>query len=442
MRSLVLAGGGMRVAWQAGVVRALEEDGIEFDHVDGSSGGIMTAAMMLSGVPGEEMCRRWTGLSAVAFTSLLPFTDYLKGPWSLPAIGDADAIIGTVFPQLGIDIDKMRRSTLAGTVQVVEFTSKRCLALEPADLDLELLAAGMSLPGWLTPLRRGDLIYTDAVWMRDAGVAEAIRRGADEIWLVWCIGNSAYWGNGPLEQYVHMIEMSAMGALLADFELARALGHDFTLHVIAPRHPLPLDPEFYLGRISSEALVSSGYRDARTYLADRPAEGLPHDETCTRMADQPLSVRFTDRLHGRVGNDETVISLTVEVPLDLAVSDGSVVGAISVPGQGASYLSDGAITLEEGRLRYSGLLRRGGETVPFTCTRSLVDDPGMDAWEDFTTADAEIGADRGEVTLGVGGVAALVASIEPVGAHGVLSRVDAVARFARLLGRVRVPAHD
>ena len=41
MKSLVLAGGGMRVAWQAGVMTALAEEGLEFSHVDGTSGGII-----------------------------------------------------------------------------------------------------------------------------------------------------------------------------------------------------------------------------------------------------------------------------------------------------------------------------------------------------------------------------------------------------------------
>ena len=54
------------------------------------------------------------------------------------------------------------------------------------------------------------------MWVKDANVTEALRRGADEVWLVWCIGNSPYWGDGPLEQYVHMIEMSANGALFAE----------------------------------------------------------------------------------------------------------------------------------------------------------------------------------------------------------------------------------
>lgn len=438
MRSLVLAGGGMRVAWQAGVVRALEEEGVAFDHVDGTSGGIMTAAMMLSGISGAEMCDRWRGLSASAFTSLLPLHEYLTGPWSLPAIGDADSIVQTVLPRLGVDIERMRASEIAGTFQIVEFTTKQCRALEPADLDLELLAAGMSLPGWLTPLRRGDEVFTDAVWVRDAGVAEAVRRGADEIWLVWCIGNTPYFGDGPLEQYVHMIEMSAMGALLADFELARALGRDFTLHVVAPRHPLPLDPEFYLGRISSDALLAMGYRDARAYLSGRSADGVPKDATCTRMTDPPVSVRITDRLRGRVGADEVEATFTVEVPLEAPVSEGSLVAAITFAGEGTVYLAGGQVTLAGGALTYAGTLRRGGREADVRCTRTLRDDPGPDAWRDFTEAMLVIGEDAGAVSAGVGGVAQLIASIEPVGAHGLLQRADAVRRFLGMLGLVRV----
>ena len=131
-------------------------------------------------------------------------------------------------------------------------------------------------------------------------MAEALRRGADEVWLVWCIGNTGYWGDGPLEQYVHMIEMSAMGALLADFEAAQAAGRDFTLHVVRPENPLPLDPEFYLNRIDADTLIGMGYRDARSYLKGMTAEGLPKDASCTAMAEPPAGIRFTERFGGRV----------------------------------------------------------------------------------------------------------------------------------------------
>ena len=152
------------------------------------------------------------------------------------------------------------------------------------------------------------------MWVRDANVQEALRRGAEEVWLIWCIGNSPYWGEGPLEQYVHMIEMSAMGALLADFDAARAAGRDFVLHVVRPAHPLPLDPEFYLGRISADALVAMGYRDAREYLASRAPEGLPKDEHCTAMSEPAPGVRYTDRLRGSLDGQELGLTAVVEMP--------------------------------------------------------------------------------------------------------------------------------
>ena len=40
-RSLVLAGGGLKVGYQAGVLQVwLDEAGLKFDHADGASGGV------------------------------------------------------------------------------------------------------------------------------------------------------------------------------------------------------------------------------------------------------------------------------------------------------------------------------------------------------------------------------------------------------------------
>ena len=69
-RALILAGGGMRVAYQAGVLKALQLAGLTFCHGDGTSGGIMNLAMLLSGLTPDDMCRRWvmrTALCAKCF---------------------------------------------------------------------------------------------------------------------------------------------------------------------------------------------------------------------------------------------------------------------------------------------------------------------------------------------------------------------------------------
>ncbi|MFK0001745.1 patatin-like phospholipase family protein [Paenarthrobacter sp. NPDC090522] len=435
-RSLVLAGGGMRVAWQAGVMRALEEEGLDFHHVDAASGGILTAGMLLSGVSAREMCQRWSGVDVKDFGSALPLGDYLKGPWSLPAVGDADGILDKVFPALGINDATIRGraaepDAVEGSFNVVEFVEKRCHAIDAKEVDAELMAAGMSLPIFLTPLRRDGKIWTDAVWMRDANVGEALRRGATEVWLIWCIGNSPYWGDGPLEQYVHMIEMSAMGALLADFEAAAAVGREFVLHVIRPAHPLPLDPEFYLGRVDADTLIGMGYRDARAYLDSMTAEGLAKDSSCTAMTDPVPGVRFNDTLQGRIGGDPLTFRATVVLPTAASGAPPQFTGYLEHAGFGGrAFVADGRVEASGADVTYRGRARLDGGWQDVTVTRTLHDDPGPDAWSDSRRAQLIVGDVRAELSMSLADAAGLLASIEPVGAHGVVDRAAAVAGFA------------
>ncbi|MEV7606408.1 patatin-like phospholipase family protein [Paenarthrobacter sp. NPDC089322] len=435
-RSLVLAGGGMRVAWQAGVLRALAEEGLEFQHVDGTSGGILTAGMVLSGVSPQEMCARWSGVDVKDFGSALPFGDYLKGPWSLPAIGDAEGILNKVFPALGINDAAIRGraaepGAVEGSFNVVEFTEKRSHAIDATAIDAELMAAGMSLPIFLRPLRRDGKVWTDAVWIRDANIAEALRRGADEVWLIWCIGNSPYWGDGPLEQYVHMIEMSAMGALLADFEAAAGAGRDFVLHMVRPEHPLPLDPEFYLGRIDADTLIGMGYRDAVAYLDSMTPAGLAKDPGATAMTEPPAGVRFNDTLRGDIGAHALTFRATVVLPSAAVDEPPQLTGYVEHPRFGGRvFLAGGHVETGGADITYRARVKLDGGWQDVAVTRTLHDDPGPDAWMDSRRAQLTIGDATAELTMSLADAAGLLASVEPVGAHGFVDRADAVAGFA------------
>ena len=66
----------MRVAYQAGVLAALEQAGLRFHHVDGSSGGTMNLSMLLSGLDADEICQRWRTLRQRQFAAPLPWRDY------------------------------------------------------------------------------------------------------------------------------------------------------------------------------------------------------------------------------------------------------------------------------------------------------------------------------------------------------------------------------
>ena len=57
-RSLILAGGGLKVCFQAGVMQVwLDEAGLTFDHVDAASGGVFNLAMMCQGMSGLRNSR-------------------------------------------------------------------------------------------------------------------------------------------------------------------------------------------------------------------------------------------------------------------------------------------------------------------------------------------------------------------------------------------------
>lgn len=310
-RALLLAGGGMRVAWQAGVLQAFDEAGLRFQHGDGCSGGTINLAMLLSGLTPDDMCRRWRSLKVGDFVSLLPLRQYLKG-WHTPALGDADGIVNKVFPHLGIDPARIRVAQgMAGTFNVCNFTRKTNEATPHDQIDLDLLVAAISLPVFMPAVRRGDTLYLDAVWIKDTNLIEAVRRGAEEVWLVWCIGNTGYYADGPFRQYVHMIEMSAAGKLNEELDWLRELNlriargdspygqrQPVRLHVIKPDLPLPLDPDLYRGRINADTLVNRGYADAVRYLNTATADGVPLTPEASMMQDAGEGVSFREVMAG------------------------------------------------------------------------------------------------------------------------------------------------
>ena len=308
----------MRVAYQAGVLKAMEQTGLKFFHGDGTSGGTMNLAMLLSGLSPDEMCQRWRSLHVQDFASLLPLRNYLKA-LRVPALGDADGIVRKVFPHLGIDPGRIRAARgMVGTFNVCNYTRKTNEAILHTDIDLDLLVAGISLPIFMPPVRKGEFLYLDSVWIKDANLSEAVRRGAEELWLVWCIGNSAAYRNGPFNQYVHMIEISAAGSLNQELDWIRELNariargdspygqtQAIRLHVIKPEYPLPLDPDFFAGRIDAATLIDMGYADARRYLASVRTEGVPLSPESTMMRETKPGVSFRETMVGHFALGET-----------------------------------------------------------------------------------------------------------------------------------------
>ncbi|HEX5982766.1 MAG TPA: patatin-like phospholipase family protein [Solirubrobacterales bacterium] len=377
-RSLILAGGGMRVAWQAGVLCAFEEAGLAFAHADGTSGGTINLAMLMSGRAPREMAERWRTLRVRDFAAPLGLRDYLRAP-RLPGLGGARGIRRGVFPHLGVDVEAIRAAEgIEATFNACNHATKANEAIEHRNVDLDALVAAISLPVLMPAVRRGGTPYLDSVWIKDANLIDAVKRGAEELWVLWCIGNTPAYHDGPFPQYVHMIEQSANGVLFEEFDRLRELneaiaaGHSpygqqrpVIVHVVKPQHPLPLDPDFFMGRIDAATLIAMGYADAWRYLdaADRES-GIALTSAATRMEEPGRCVWWRERYTGPLGE----VELAAEAPDAAAFLRGPrrearLVGGLRGSAVGDALLREGRVVLEDGALAYEGSLQTGGREV-------------------------------------------------------------------------------
>lgn len=208
-RSLILAGG-IKVAFQAGALQVwLDEAGLEFDHVDAASGSVFNLAMMCQGMSGLQIADNWRNLNPRAGISFniaqFPKLLYAESLFTL------DSYRKNVFPGWGLDWEKIRASSLEATFNVFNFSRKELQVVEPRRMTEDLLVACVSLPMWFPPARIGGETYIDSVYMTDANIEEAIRRGADEIWVIWTVSDKDEWHSGFVATYFQIIETTAVG---------------------------------------------------------------------------------------------------------------------------------------------------------------------------------------------------------------------------------------
>jgi predicted patatin/cPLA2 family phospholipase len=316
-RALILPGGGMRVAYQAGAVKALYDRGLRFALADGASGGTMNLAALLSGLRPDQLCARWRTLDVTSFVSMRPLGAYLHFP-ATGALGDFDGIVGRVFPHLGIDLPRLKKAVgIDARFNVADFAAKQAVAIPQAEMSLELLCAGISLPLATPPVSYQGRCWTDSVWIRDSNLLGAVEAGADELWVIWCIGNTPAFKPGLLEQYVHMIELAATGHLNRELAAIAAInariaagervgGRDrpIAVHIIRPPVPLPLDPDFLLGRIDAATLIALGHADACRYFEASTPLGTPLSQAATQTPVPGRGVGFRETMRGRITEGE------------------------------------------------------------------------------------------------------------------------------------------
>ncbi len=429
-RSLILAGGGMKVGYQAGVLQVLlDEAGLRFDHADGTSGGCLNLAMVQTGLSGTSIANNWRTTGPFELTSFQPPWRYLL-PTRLPSILTFDRLLRRL-PEWGVDFEKIHRSEIAGTYNVFNFTTKRLETHAGADLTPELFTACFALPIWFPSVRIDGSTYIDGVYWKDANLAEAVRRGADEIWVIWTVAETADTKTGPYRQYFDIIEAVADGRFyeeLAEIErinAAVAAGTDtghrhVTVHVIRHATPVPLDYLVFFSAGDMSRIVDMGVRDARAYLAAHsvpfepsgplaPPTGLRFVETMRGTWAQGTTDPRTGEAEGRTAGTSLAVRLAIVVEdLDRFLADPAHVaratGSVDCPALGGRLpIGNGLFNL---LVQVTPGWRQFRYRLPFTDregrrhlllgVKQVHDDPGFDVWADTTTLFVTVHAGDGE----------------------------------------------
>lgn len=425
-RSLILAGGGIKVAFQAGVLQVwLDEAGLRFDHADGASGGVFNLAMLCQGMTGLEIANNWRNMNPREGISVnvkeLAKLLYAESLFTL------DAYRRHVLPEWGIDWDAIRASKLPATFNVFNFSRKELRILEPREMSEDFLIACVSLPMWFPPVRIAGETYIDAVYLTDANIEEAIRRGADEVWVIWTVSDKDEWHSGFVATYFQIIETTADGHYRAirrridDNNAAIEAGRpgEFGRPIVVKE--LKADVALhYLLDLSQDRLVEAvnlGVKRAREWCREN---GIPLQPVAGDFPTEVHSARtqlsFTEEMKGFVTLGETDYDRGYRsgkeagsaLMVHLTISIDDVDRFVTSPDHDAhdvrGYVACGAFggerPVESGtfnlfvderdpaqkRMLYRLFFRDGtGRPLTLSGFKEIKDDPGFDLWADTTT---------------------------------------------------------
>lgn len=146
---LVLSGGGARGVAQIGIIKALEEHGIEITHISGSSAGAIIGAMYAYGASWEQILK---------FFKSVPIFHYKRYARNKPGFIDTIKFyndFANFFPEDNFSI--LKKKLYVNTTNLITGNKE---IFESGELIKPLLASA-SIPGIFTPVSFNEGLYAD-----------------------------------------------------------------------------------------------------------------------------------------------------------------------------------------------------------------------------------------------------------------------------------------
>lgn len=417
-RSLILAGGGLKVAFQAGVMQVwLDEAGIEFDHADGASGGVFNLAMYCQGMSGTEIAENWRSLPILEGVSL-NWPQYFKLVFASSLLRYKRWRKNILQKAWNLNWLDIRQSDKEATFNLYNFSKHRLECWPARDMDEDALISCVSLPMWFPPVRIAGDDYIDAVYHTDANVLEAVERGADELWIIWTVSERPVWRHGFIHNYFQIIEAAGNGRFRADMARVNAnndairagkqgeFGRVIQIKLLRAEVPLHYLLNFSSKRFSHA--VDLGVEVAREWCKENEIEYVPQPN----VAGNQVYLEFTETMKGYVALNQTepvtgAMSLereALDVKLKISTDDldkflldaerqGSATGFINCEAFGGKRpVENGVFNLfvDTGRadskeMRYQlPFTDDTGKKMSLVGVKRIRNDFGFDAWSDTT----------------------------------------------------------
>jgi hypothetical protein len=280
---------------------------------------------------------------------------------------------------------------------------------------------------WFPPVRVNGQTYIDAVYLTDANIEEAIRRGADELWIIWTVSDRDEWRDGFVANYFQIIETAAVGnykaalkRIAANNDAVARGGHGQYGRHIEVKELKAEVPIHYLVNFSQDRMaetVNQGVNQGRAWCA---AQGIPLKHHTGQYSDAVDTVQtrlwFTEEMKGfmspgepdydraaRLGrerNDRLMFHLTITVNgvnrfvTNPAHDTDDLKGWVEAPAFGGRRpVEKGWFNLfldqqdpSSKRMHYRLWFHdHTGRPLTLCGHKSIKDDPAFDVWTDTTT---------------------------------------------------------
>jgi predicted patatin/cPLA2 family phospholipase len=309
-RSLMLAGGGVKIAFQAGVLQVwLDEAGIEFDHADAVSAACFNLAMWVQGLTGTQIADNWRNTDPITEVDL-NWPQLVRFLYAA-SLFDLDAFRHRVFPAWGLDWEKIRSSKREATFNVYNFSKHELRPVTPPEMTEDFLIAAGSLPMWFPPVHIDGCTYIDAVFNTASNLEEAIRRGADELWIIWTTSQRGEWFDGFVGNFFGIFEATTNGGykrVLARIErnnqaLARGEAGEFgrPITIRELKAEVPVHYLFNFNKDRAGEAVNRGVEAARAWCDAQKIPRRPGPVYTPPKVPTHETLRFNEVLKGYVG---------------------------------------------------------------------------------------------------------------------------------------------